>query len=176
MAGRQLFAAISNIEPFPMVMNISTESDMARMDRMLIDRFGMRLVLPRYEELEDSNAAAMLTDEFHERWGRLADVFTLSEGDDSSSRTETIDRDVTVNTARDDENKVSAFNSPALLTESGRSNTGTDNTKDDSTKTIVATKININSKIWRLTRFNYNRIITTVLHDIGEHLTLSLYA
>lgn len=166
-----LFNEISIIKQYPFVAGNEIV-----LNSLLTITHGNKTVYEPYESLTLEEIANILIVLLNERWEQytlIADI--KAQPFDEATLDETIDGVSNNVNTREDLNKVSAFNTEDLITNDGTSV----NSSDDLTKTDTKTSTQTNKD--KLKAYNMlldsekNVIISKVLKDISDTLTLSIY-
>lgn len=166
-----LFNEISTIKQYPFVAGNEIV-----LNSLLTITHGNKTVYEPFEPLTLEEIANILVVLLNERWEQYSIIAEIkAQPFDEATLDETIDGVSNNVNTREDLNKVSAFNTEDLITNDGTSV----NSSDDLTKTDTKTSTQTNKD--KLKAYNMlidsekNVIISKVLKDISDTLTLSIY-
>ena len=160
-------------------MSSSLYYDDVVITNLFLVRYSDKIVNPAIVNLSPEQLAELITMEYSEKWNILtSDLFW--EGFNMGAKqvtmlTETIDKTEKRSVDKDDLNKVSGFDTDILIVDNGLNS----KTKDDLTG--KEKKVTTNQIIDMETAFNNlslsikNNIIETVLNDVKNFTTLSIY-
>lgn len=174
LAGGSIFTAIQSAENFPFF----TDNTPAELDQMLSLTYGQRLVTSAFNNFDINVAGKFITKLYGEKWLALIE-FNISPPDlGAKSVTKTTGSQNTVGTKNDvsnSENKVSAFNSDALITDTGAHNQLDENITQDITRDSSVSVIDWQTAFNNLSLSERTNIISVVLKDVATYLTVSVY-
>ena len=174
LAGGSIFTAIQTSEKFPFF----ADTPPAELDQMLSLTYGQRLVTSAYNNFDINVAGKFIVKLYGEKWKSLIE-FNVSPPDlGAKSITKTTGNQNTVGTKNDvsnSENKVSAFNSDALITDTGAHNELDENTTQDITRDSSVSVIDWQTAFNNLSLSERTNIISVVLKDVATYLTISVY-
>ena len=174
LTGGSVFTAIQTAENFPFF----TDNTPAELDQMLSLTYGQRLVTSAFNSFDINVAGKFITKLYGEKWKALIE-FNVSPPDlGAKSFTKTTGSQNTVGTKNDvsnSENKVSAFNSDALITDTGARNELDENVTQDITRDSSVSVINWQTAFNNLSLSERTNIINVVLKDVATYLTVSVY-
>ena len=174
LAGGSIFTAIQTAENFPFF----SDNTPAELDQMLSLTYGQRLVTSAYNNFDINVAGKFIAKLYGEKWAALIE-FNVSPPDlGAKSVTKTTGSQNTVGTKNDvsnSENKVSAFNSDALITDTGAHNELDENTTQDITRDSSVSVIDWQTAFNNLSLSERTNIISVVLKDVTTYLTVSVY-
>ena len=167
-----LFSEIDTIKPYPFI-----GVDAAYLDRMFLLFYGERELFAKLETLTAADAAKMLVMNYGDKWDLLIAQGILAAGGFSDSREllETVNNTEARTNTRADVNTVSAFNTDDLLANDGANSDGTDDLLGETIRAVTETNIDSKSAYDMLSLSARDSIIKTVLHDVADYLTLSIY-
>ena len=174
LTGGSVFTAIQTAENFPFF----ADNTPAELDQMLSLTYGQRLVTSAFNSFDINVAGKFITKLYGEKWNALIE-FNVSPPDlGAKSFTKTTGSQNTVGTKNDvsnSENKVSAFNSDALITDTGARNELDENVTQDITRDSSVSVINWQTAFNNLSLSERTNIINVVLKDVATYLTVSVY-
>lgn len=174
LTGGSVFTAIRTAENFPFF----ADNTPAELDQMLSLTYGQRLVTSAFNSFDINVAGKFITKLYGEKWKALIE-FNVSPPDlGAKSFTKTTGSQNTVGTKNDvsnSENKVSAFNSDALITDTGARNELDENVTQDITRDSSVSVINWQTAFNNLSLSERTNIINVVLKDVATYLTVSVY-
>ena len=174
LAGGSIFTAIQTAEKFPFF----SDTPPAELDQMLSLTYGQRLVTSAFNNFDINVAGKFIAKLYGEKWMSLIE-FNVSPPDlGAKSVTKTTGSQNTVGTKNDvsnSENKVSAFNSDALITDTGAHNELDENTTQDITRDSSVSVIDWQTAFNNLSLSERTNIISVVLKDVATYLTVSVY-
>ena len=174
LAGGSIFTAIQTAENFPFFAdNTPTE-----LDQMLSLTYGNRLLASAFGNLDVNVVGKFIVKLYGEKWNALI-KFNITQPDIGvKSTTKTTGNQNTIGTkngASNTENKVSAFNSDDLITDTGAHNALDENTTQDITQDSSISVIDWQSAFNNLSLAERTNIISVVLKDVVTYLTVSVY-
>ncbi len=168
-----LWGEIKNVEDFPFIGDSSTELDFQQKIE-----FGERSLFPPFSEVELPDIAIVIVKLYGDKWNSLisaeVDKYNITS-DDEKIISETVDSDKVIDGENTTENKVSAYNSENLLTESGDTLNSTNTETLDSVKSRTETNKSLENVYINLNKIEKLNIINTVLNDVSKYLTLQIY-
>lgn len=174
LAGGSIFTAIQTVKNFPFF----SDTPPAELDQMLSLTYGQRLVTSAFNNFDINVAGKFISKLYGEKWEALI-TFNISPPDlGAKSITKTTDNKNTVGTKNDvstSENKVSAFNSDVLITDTGTNNELDENTTQDITRDSSVSVIDWQTAFNNLPLSERTNIISVVLKDVASYLTVSVY-
>ena len=174
LAGGSIFTAIQTAENFPFF----ADNTPAELDQMLSLTYGQRMVVSAFNNFDINTAGKFITKLYGEKWKALIE-FNISPPDlGAKSITKTTGNQNTVGTKNDvstSENKVSAFNSDALITDTGAHNELDENITQDIKRDSSVSVIDWQTAFNNLSLSERTNIISVVLKDVATYLTVSVY-
>lgn len=174
LAGGSIFTAIQSAENFPFF----ADNTPAELDQMLSLTYGKRLVTSAFNNFDINVAGKFIAKLYGEKWSALIE-FNMSPPDlGAKSITKTTGNQNTVGTKNDvstSENKVSAFNSDVLITDTGTHNELDENITQDITRDSSVSVIDWETAFNNLPLSERTNIISVVLKDVANYLTVSVY-
>lgn len=174
LAGGSIFTAIQTAENFPFFVD-NTPADL---DQMLSLTYGQRLVASAFNNFDVNTAGKFIVKLYGEKWNALIafNVTPPDLGAKSSTRTKgTQNTTGAKNDISETENKVSAFNSDNLITDTGAHNELTENTSQDVVRDSTVDVIDWQTAFNNLSLSERTNIISVVLKDVATYLTVSVY-
>ena len=156
--------------------NVMMDSD--KLFSLFMVRYGDRNVNLAIINLTPFQVADLLTFEYGEKWEILLTEFWV--GFNLGARqvtkvTETINRTENRLTDKDDINTVTGFDSDELITDNGLNSKTKDDLTGTETKTTTNEIIDMETAFNNLSMQTQNSIIETVLNDVKNFITLSIY-
>ena len=146
------------------------------MDFMLVTGYGEREVFRSLLSAPKATVLEVIGAKYTDRWNSLvlrqAELANVSERRELK---ETINETVDSTNSRTDTNKVSAFNSPDLVDNTGSTATGEDGKTGETIRTLTDEKIDPKTAFGLLNVSVQDTIISTVVADVSSFLTLSIY-
>ena len=174
LAGGSVFTAIHSAENFPFF----ADNTPAELDLMLSLTYGQRMVASAFNNFDINTAGKFIAKLYGEKWSALV-KFNMSPPDlGAKSITKTTGNQNTAGTKNDvsnSENKVSAFNSDALITDTGARNELAENITQDITRGSSVSVIDWQTAYNNLPLSERTNIISVVLKDVVSYLTVSVY-
>ena len=174
LAGGSIFTAIQTHEDFPFFVD-STPADL---DQMLNLTYGERMVASALNNFDINVVGKFIVKLYGEKWNALI-RFNISPPDlGVKSTTKTTGNQNTIGTKNgvsNTENKVSAFNSDDLITDTGANNALDENTTQDITRGSSVSVIDWQTAFSNLSLAERTNIISVVLKDVAKYLTVSVY-
>ena len=174
LAGGSVFTAIQTAENFPFFADTTP----AELDQMLSLTYGQRLVTSAFNNFDITVVGKFITKLYGEKWNALIQ-FNITPPDlGAKSVTKTTGIQNTVGTKNDvsnSENKVSAFNSDVLITDTGARNELAENITQDITRGSSVSVIDWQTAFNNLSLSERTNIISVVLKDVTTYLTVSVY-
>lgn len=174
LAGGSIFTAIQTAENFPFF----ADNTPAELDQMLSLTYGQRMVASAFNSFDINAAGKFITKLYGEKWKSLIE-FNITPPDlGAKSITKTKGNQNTVGTKNDvstSENKVSAFNSDALITDTGSNNELNENITQDIVRDSSVSVIDWQTAYNNLSLSERTNIISVVLKDVSTYLTVSVY-
>ena len=180
LAGGSIFTAIRKYSNYPFFIEVSPPE----LDQMLAIMYGNRIVASSFIEVNSTLAARSLAARsvsllYGKKWLALTS-FNNANTIDIGARevTKTVGSENTVGTKVDvstSENKISAFNSDVLITDSGSDNTLDENTTRGVNSVETVSVIDWQTAYNNLSLAERTNIISVVLKDVATFLTVSVY-
>ena len=174
LVGGSIFTAIQTAENFPFF----SDTPPAELDQMLSITYGNRMVASAFNNFDINTAGKFITKLYGEKWNALIQ-FNISPPDlGAKSTTKTTGNQNTVGTKNgvsNTENKISAFNSDDLITDTGAHNALDENITQDITRGSSVSVIDWQTAFNNLSLSERTNIISVVLKDVATHLTVSVY-
>ena len=174
LAGGSIFTAIQSAENFPFF----ADNTPAELDLMLTLTYGKRLVTSAFNNFDINVAGKFIAKLYGEKWYALI-AFNMAPPDlGAKSITKTTGNQNTVGTKNDvstSENKVSAFNSDVLITDTGAHNELDENITQDIKRDSSVSVIDWQTAFNNLPLSERTNIICVVLNDVANYLTVSVY-
>lgn len=174
LAGGSIFTAIKTAENFPFF----SDTPPAELDQMLSLTYGKRLVTSSFNNFDINVAGKFIAKLYGEKWYALI-RFNITPPDiGAKSTTKTTGKQNTIGTKNgvsNTENKVSAFNSDGLITDTGARNELDENNTQDITHDLSISVIDWQTAFNNLPLSERTNIISVVLKDVASYLTVSVY-
>ena len=174
LAGGSIFTAIQSAENFPFF----ADNTPAELDQMLSLTYGQRLVTSAFNNFDINVAGKFIAKVYGEKWTALIEFHVSQPELGAKSVTKTTGSQNTVGTKNDvsnSENKVSAFNSDALITDTGSRNELAENITQNITRGSSVSVIDWQTAFNNLSLSERTNIISVVLKDVTTYLTVSVY-
>lgn len=171
MEGGDLWGAIQTIKAYPF---ITSNEDVQKLNALTLYKHGSR---PMYFEGSIADLAALVVTEFDAQWETLIAAVTASDVGSTKKETTTdttITTEVTTNN-RTDTNKVSAFDSPDLITNDGSDSQGLEDVAGNRTRNFERSFSSVSDIYKNLDVMKKNDIISTVINDVVGFSTLSIF-
>lgn len=152
--------------------------DSERMNNLFRLRYGDKWVINDVAINSLSTIADLLVFEFGKKWEILLTEiwvgFNLGARQ-ATKLTETINRTENRTTSKDDLNKVTSYENETMINDTGTNSKGNDDLIGKETKTITNEIIDMETAFNNLSLTMQNSIIQTVLNDVKNFITLSIY-
>ena len=168
-----LFTAIENS-----VAVIPTEYTVEMLDDVLLIEYGERTLYSPIANMPLDKIGFYVGSRFSNKWHNLVllhesitDVTDLN----GTLETETVTESENRNNVRDDLNKISAYNSTELIDNDGMNSTSNESVTGETVRTLKNGSNDINEKFNNLSSIEKNNIMNTVVKDVVNLLTLSIY-
>lgn len=149
-----------------------------QLDALLDDSYGERFVFSKLVPKTVAYVAENIRALYLDQWTKLVEVqatdFNLLSGA-TKKTTETITRKEDRVNNRDDVNKVSAFNTDDLITDTGSTSNSTDGLTGDTDRVLTEENINLQNAFANLSLLEQSNILKVVNKDVANYLTLSVY-
>lgn len=174
LTGGSIFTAIQTNKDFPFFAD-NTPADL---DQMLSLTYGQRLVASAFGSLDINVAGKFIVKLYGEKWNALIQFNATPPDIGAKSTTKTKGNQNTIGTKNDvsnTENKVSAFNSDTLITDTGANNVLDENTTQDIKRDSSVSVIDWQTAFNNLSLAERTNIISVVLKDVATYLTVSVY-
>ncbi|MGL6086623.1 MAG: hypothetical protein ACRC29_11990, partial [Enterobacterales bacterium] len=150
----------------------------AELDQMLALMYGNRIMASAFIGFDINIAGKFISKLYGEKWLALINFNSAPIDIGAKEVTKTVGSENTVGTKVDvsnSENKVSAFNSDVLITDSGSNNTLDENTTKGVNKDATVSVIDWQTAFNNLSTVERTNIISVVLKDVSTYLTVSVY-
>ena len=174
LAGGSIFTAIQTANDYPFF----AETPPTELDQMLAIMYGNRIMSSAFIGFDIDIAGKFISKLYGEKWLSLISFNSAPIDIGAKEVTKTVGSENTVGTKVDvssSENKVSAFNSDVLITDSGADNTLDENTTKGVNKDATVSVIDWQTAFNNLSTVERTNIITVVLKDVSTYLTVSVY-
>ena len=150
------------------------------MDELLTYTYGDRLLSPKFSDSSTSPSISLiglhLDRTFNAKWTALLSIEKNKEiHDNVNTITETIDNTSVKTNDSESLNKVSAYNTDELLIDDGSTVTSNEGVDDKTIRTMTNTDTNFRNQYLNISELHKNNIIDTILYDVANALTLSIY-
>ena len=170
-----IFTIIKSIHSFPF---LEGEGDTDDLNNMLLINYGQRGLFSGFKDITVENSAKYLIKIYADKWDKLilsaAFIDNLAANNSRKIKGKVTETG-TKNTVSDTTNKVSAFNSDALVDDSGANNTGDENTSRITDRESTDDSYNLKTLLENLPLVERTNIINIVLKDVSNYLTVSIY-
>lgn len=169
-----LWEGIRGLAPLPFFDTVPP----AQLDLQTVLSFGDRFMFSKLVTTTVAQMSVNIVSLYKDKWTKLVEV--LAYDYDVMANTSKKTTDVTHKTeardnTRDDVNKVSAFNTDDLITDTGATSTGADNLTGDIDRTLTEANISLSDAFNNLSLLDKNNIIQTVIKDVASYMTLDVY-
>lgn len=169
-----LWEGIRGLAPLPFFDTVPP----AQLDVQTVLSFGDRFMFSKLVTVTVAQMSVNIVSLYKDKWTKLVEV--LAYDYDVMANTSKKTTDVTHKTeardnTRDDVNKVSAFNTDDLITDTGATSTGADNLTGDIDRTLTEANISLSDAFNNLSLLDKNNIIQTVIKDVASYMTLDVY-
>ena len=174
LTGGSIFTAIQTSNNYPFF----ADTPPAELDQMLVLMFGNRIMSSAFIGVDINTAGKFISKIYGEKWLALISFNSTPIDIGAKEVTKTVGSENMVGTKVDvstSENKVSAFNSDVLITESGADNKLDENTTRGVNKDATVSVIDWQTAFNNLSTVERTNIITVVLKDVSTYLTVSVY-
>ena len=149
-----------------------------QLDAMLELDYGNRFMFSKLVTKTIAEVSANIVALYSAQWAKLVEVtggdFNVLSGA-TKKTTETITRKEDRVNNRDDVNKVSAFNTDDLITDTGSTSNTTDGLTGDTDRVLTEENINLQNAFANLSLLEQSNILKVVNKDVANYLTLSVY-
>lgn len=165
---------LADIELSP-IFAMVTGSDL---DLMLDQNYGDRSLYSKVRKRDDSFHSIAIIAQYKQSWLKVMELNGLDIKLGATNQRvlkETITEQVKVDSTQDVNNKVSAFNSDDLITDTSNDTTGVNNSDGIKERILDDANININSALKQLTAYQQSNIIACILSDVAKYYTISIY-
>ena len=174
LTGGSIFTAIQTSNNYPFF----AETSPTELDQMLSIMYGDRIVASSFIGVDIAIAGKLISKLYGEKWTALIRFNSNPIDIGAKEVTKTVGSENMVGTKVDvstSENKVSAFNSDVLITESGADNKLDENTTRGVNKDATVSVIDWQTAFNNLSTVERTNIIAVVLKDVSTYLTVSVY-
>ena len=148
------------------------------LNSMLLVNYGFKTVAKNYLSVSKESLAKMIVLTHRKKWDSLMEVLKTKINilsDDIQLTNENVKGDNTYTDASNSLDKVSAFNSESLVDNTGNENNVTHNGNDNRDRIETVTNTNLNNAVNNLQIIQDLNIIETILNDVSNYFTLSIY-
>lgn len=172
LENESIFSRIQTLSPYPFFDTMLAVD----MDTALVINYGERVIYPKLHNISIDKLASIINSLYGSNWEKLIAINTL----DFKSGAEKIVNETTNNNvistgANSTDNKVSAFNSDELVTDTKDVGSST-NTEDlTGVKQISEKTISLRTAYNNLLLTQKTNILNIVLKDVASYLTLDIY-
>lgn len=160
------------------LINLPFLQDDAVVNTALLINYGDRLLFSKFEEIEPPQLAAVIVSYYNKKWIELGKIYGLDIDAGMGSSRYILEKSANEQKRLSDSelvNQVSAFNDDTLLTDSGNTGKNSDDLKAQNDRLLIENNISVNNAFENLQQFEKTIIIDTVLKDISNLITLSVY-
>ena len=174
LTGGSIFTAIQTSNNYPFF----AETPPSELDQIIAIMYGDRIVASSFIGVDIAIAGKFISKLYGEKWAALIRFNSNHNDIGAKEVTKTVGSEKTVGTKVDvstSENKVSAFNSDVLITESGSDNKLDENTTMGVNKDATVSVIDWQTAFNNLSTVERTNIIAVVLKDVSTYLTVSVY-
>ena len=165
-----LFGSIMAIEFLPFMNDDSNQH--------LSFNYGCRTMSNNALKVDVDMLASFIVDMFNDKWDSLwsSKLSSYELGSKNKIVTENVKNITTDSTGGNETtNKVSGFNTPDLVTDTGSDNTETKNVVGVEDSTTTNYQLNLKSLYDNLSLADKTNIIKTVQNDIANYITIHIY-
>lgn len=159
-------------------MNKNAMMDSEKLHNLFMVRYGDRNVNLAIINLTPFQIADLLTFEYGEKWEILSTEiwvgFNLG-AKQVNKKTETITKTENREVLKDDVNKVSAYDTDELIVNDGNTSNTTDGLTGNESRVTTDEIIDMETVYNNLANSQKNSIIESVLNDVKNFITLSIY-
>ena len=159
-------------------LNTNSMMDSEKLHNLFMVRYGDRNVNPSIINLTPFQIADLLTFEYGKKWEILSNEiwggFNLG-AKQVNKKTETITKTENRETLKDDVSKVSAYDTDELITNDGNTSNTTDGLTGNESRVTTDEIIDMETVYNNLANSQKNSIIESVLNDVKNFITLSIY-
>ena len=174
LTGGSIFTAIQTANDYPFF----ADTPPTELDQMMAFMYGDRMVASSFIGVDIALAGKLISKIYGEKWTALIRFNSTPIDIGAKEVTKTVGSENMVGTKVDvstSENKVSAFNSDVLITESGADNKLDENTTRGVNKDSTVSVIDWQTAFNNLSTAERTNIIAVVLKDVSTYLTVSVY-
>lgn len=175
LAQGNIFEAIKAIKSFPFLEGVG---DTDTLNTMLKIEYGDRALFKGFTDIPVDESAKMVIKVFADRWDSITrsyvDLNNLAASEIRLVNENTADTNTKDGNA-ETLNKVSAFNSDDLLTDTGTTSTDTAVNTGSGERDLKETKISYKDLINNLTSTQKTDIVNIVLKDLSSYFTITIY-
>lgn len=173
--GQSIWGAIKLAHNFPFINN---DEDVATLDLMQSLNFGQKIVFSAFTGVNINSVAGQIVKLYSDKWNKLIEANNLAANigaNNTHKITENINFTGDKNGTGETDNKVSAYNSDDLITDTGASNNTTEKNITETVRSVTDETFNLQTAFNNLSLVEKNNIIGTVLKDVSNYLTVSVY-
>lgn len=166
-----LFTEINGIQAFPFI----TDNE-ALLDSMLALNYGEREVYDPLASLDLNMVAELLVLEFSKIWANYVlaeEMLTQLHNEEVTTSVKDVTENRTSN--RSETEKISGYDSPTLIDNSGNTSDGSEDISKDEQITLTKVDKNLDRAYNRISRQGKNNVIKQVLADVSKFLTIDIY-
>ena len=174
LTGGSIFTAIQTSNNY----SFFAETPPTELDQMMTIMYGERIVASSFIGADIAIVGKVISKLYGEKWTALIRFNSNPIDIGAKEVTKTVGSENMVGTKVDvstSENKVSAFNSDVLITESGVDNKLDENTTRGVNKDATVSVIDWQTAFNNLSTVERTNIIAVVLKDVSTYLTVSIY-
>ena len=174
LTGGSIFTAIQTSNNYPFFVGTPP----AELDQMMAIMYGDRIVASSFIGVDIAIVGKVISKLYGEKWAALIRFNSNPIDIGAKEVTKTVGSENMVGTKVDvstSENKVSAFNSDVLITDSGVNNKLDENTTRGVNKDATVSVIDWQTAFNNLSTVERTNIIAVVLKDVSTYLTVSVY-
>lgn len=173
--GVNIFDIIKGIYSFPFLEPAGATTTI---NQMLLVNYGSRRLFSGFIDITPEDVAKHIISIYSDKWDALI-LAKADMGNISASNSKRI-KGVETSTGNDDRetetiNKVSAFNSDDLLTDTGTTTTETGNKTGTVNNDVTEESFNLKTLFENLPYVEQTSIINVVIKDVSNYLTVSIY-
>lgn len=172
LEGKDFWGAVRSVEPFAFILNVE------QMNMMLLNMGYSRTLFSRFEGAEIEALANQVVMFYRDHWNNLIKIAD-AEMDILEGNARVVREEIDVTEVRTDEredlNKVSAYNDDELLTDTGTNSKGGNDLDGKTVRKLFDGRSDLETAYNNLSISQKHSIIRTVLQDVINFLSLSIY-
>lgn len=144
-------------------------------NELITFKYGDRILVSKLS-LSTNTLSTYIDMLYSEKWTDLLAANKVSPlVDDTNTVQETIVNSITKANTGESLNKVSAYDSDVLINDDGNSITSNEVADGETVRTMTDTNTNHANQYLNITNKQKNNIVNTILYDVADAITLSVY-